>query len=149
MITMSFNRSQRRGETFQKGEPDDHLEAKEQVARYAVRRGFYAVKEYPIEETNFKHQYDVVIFPNKLYLGLPGPYMALAVVEIGYLGDNSRHAKTHGPIAVRDSIVEGKAKEWFPYAKFTRINKGDCKYTWWLDKHLELDTAYSSLMRNS
>jgi len=133
MVTVKI---QRRSETFQPGEPLDHIEAKEQVARYAVRRGFYAVTEYPIEEDNFKHKYDVVIFPKRLYLGLPGPYMAVVVCEIGYLGDNSRHAKTHGPSAVRDSIVEGKAKKWFPKAHFCRLNKGDCRYSWWLEQQL-------------
>ena len=133
MVTM---RVQRRSETFQPGEPQDHLNAKEQVARYAYRRGYYPITEYPIEDLEFKHQYDVVIFPWAIYCGIPGPYMAVAVCEVGYLGDNSRHAKTHGPSAVRDSVVEGYAKKWFPKATFCRIAKGDTKYSWYLEKQL-------------
>lgn len=105
---MSFN--QFRG-NFRKGEPTDHLEAKNIIVGGLQAIGLNVQKEYPLLADlyhPYKHNYDVVAFGE------------IVIVEVD---DPDLHNKPH---KIRnDKIAQERAEETFPGTKFFRLNKHD------------------------
>lgn len=96
---------------FRKGEPMDHLHAKEFIGNLLKWSGYTIQYEYPLLgnlEKPYIHNYDVVAFKYIL------------VVEVD---DPDLHAKKHK--IQNDKIAESYVDKHFPRARFVRLNKDE------------------------
>ncbi len=123
----------RRSETFRRGEPPSHEKAVAFVVDFTMenwkrifltRPSFYAPYNYMFSDKFVKenklqyyiHEYD--------FGALVGDDPQL-VVEIGAVGDDSRHQLPHKSQLINDGIAEKNIRENHPYSRFLRINKED------------------------
>lgn len=107
-MTNHWNQSR---STFRKGEPMDHRQAKEFIGIMLKWSGYQVQYEYPLVDSlvmDYRHNYDVVAFKNVL------------VVEVD---DPDLHAKKKK--RENDKRAESYVDEWFPRAKFLRLNKDE------------------------
>jgi hypothetical protein len=81
---------------------------------------------------------DLVIWEGLDYWVPPALVNARVIVEVGDKGDDSRHNKTRGPQAIKDSYIEGHCKDNYPEVQFRRINKDDTTFKDWSLKYLGL-----------
>ena len=138
---MSFDRSQFRSQTKKKGEPPSHYRAVHFVADFLGRywdRIFLSLPAvYAPYNTVFTERY---VTENKLQyrvhsydLGCTIGSQPIAIVEIGDIGDDSKHNPTHKQQLINDGIAKKYIEEYFPYCRFYRINKDDAM----LELHLK------------
>ena len=138
---MSRYYNQSRSQCNQGGEPTSHTTACNNIDQCATARGYKVYQKYPVDIPPFGYwELDLVIFPYAVYIDRPSLLNAKAIVEVGWKGDDSRHNKTRGPQAVKDSIVSGWCKDNYPDVDFKRINKDDTipEYWDWLSRELKL-----------
>ena len=137
---MSFNRSQTRSGTFKRGEPDSHKKAVLFIADFlgkywdrifltlpAIHAPYHVkfTQEY-IKDNKLqydKHDYDLAAL-----LG-SAPIM---IVEVGDIGDDSKHNPHSKQQLINDGIAKKYIEEYYPYCRFYRINKDDAM----IEKHL-------------
>ncbi len=151
-----MTRQQRQGDCNKGGEPESHMDAKSNVLTYLANRGYLCRKEYPVLRPNYRHQYDLVAFgpdPNKTIVEIfktndfydneklakmdIKKYLdteVKIVVEIGNIGDDTKHNPGHKSQMINDGIAAANAQEIFPEAKFFRLNKDDCLHPKWLQE---------------
>jgi hypothetical protein len=148
----------RRSETFRKGEPDSHKDAVRNLAIYLQNHGINCRKDYPLKKGKYYHEYDLVGFVYNKEVGLIFnnsefhdnekllkwstkkviDFMIDIVVEVGDIGDDSKHNPGHKSQLIKDGIAERHAEESFPESSFFRINKDDSWYPSWIQKKLGL-----------
>src|SRR5215510_6200395 len=125
-----------RSQTLRKGEPEDHQKAVKFVSDFLGRywdKIFHSLPSiyapYGLSFPDrfvlanklkyFVHAYDIGC---TLYGIRNNPIM---IVEIGALGDNSKHNPAHKQQLINDGIAEKYIKENYPFCKFYRLNKDD------------------------
>ena len=69
------------------------------------------------QKTFFGHEYDLIAYN-------PGGYIEF-VVELGDVGDDSKHNPGHKDQLINDGIAKDWVDTRLPLAKFVRINKDD------------------------
>jgi len=137
---MSFNRSQTRSGTFKKGEPDTHKKAVHHIADFlglnwdriflslpAVYAPYNVVFTNRYVEEN-KLQYRVHSYD----LGCSVGNAPIMIVEVGDIGDDSKHNPSHKQQLINDGIAKKFIETYYPYCRFYRINKDDSM----IDQHL-------------
>lgn len=126
-------REKYRSETKRKGEPDSHHNAVVNIIWFLSSYWDKIFKEYPRidapyhvvfpepwrHENNLDyaiHQYDIgVLVGNKL----------LMIIEVGGVGDDSKHQLPHKKQLINDGIAKRYIEEFYPSCLFYRINKED------------------------
>lgn len=135
-------RQQRRSETFRNGEPQSHIDSANAICRYARSMKYDYRKDYPIKCCAYYHEYDIVLFKEKdlrMGFGYTNDYLTTKVtskhildglithvIEVGDIGDDSKHNPGHKEQLIADAVAKYFAQIHFPQAKFVRINKDDC-----------------------
>jgi hypothetical protein len=132
-------RTQRRSETFRKGEPTSHSEAVWEVCRFLEKHGFGYYLEFKAKFDDsfvrlhklkyYSHSYDITVwnYTNETIK---------MFIEVGDIGDDSRHNPGHKQQLINDGIAESYA-DWL-HIPLVRLNKEDCYYEWWLELKLGL-----------
>jgi hypothetical protein len=126
---------QQRSKTFRKGSPESHEKAVHFVADflnlnwdriflslpsiYAPFRLVFTEKFIQENKLQYRiHEYDLAAtFPDRI---------PIAIVEIGAVGDDSKHNAAHKQQLINDGIAKKFIEEYYPYCKFYRLNKDDC-----------------------
>jgi hypothetical protein len=133
----------RRSECNRSGEPDSHKDAARNVAVYLENRGFvckpytvlFSEKYRKIHKISYPgHTYDIGVFVkmDKPKNGL----LIKGIIEIGDIGDDSKHNPGHKSQLINDGVAEKYARTVFPNIFFIRINKDDSWYPSWIQKKL-------------
>jgi hypothetical protein len=140
---LSFNRSARRSETFRKGSPDSHENPVKFICDF-IGRNMYQIfdqlvqvhapfKTYWPREFIKKEKWDK--WPGHHYdIGCTAGKIPKLIVEVGNIGDNSRHSNKEQKI--NDGIAFKFIQEYYPECRFFRINKDDSMYEFYLKKLL-------------
>lgn len=126
-------------EGLKKGEPKSHAAAVEHVMTFLRGRGWIVgplnvrfSKEYKkAHKIKYDgHTYDIAFFSKTR----AGGQIIHGIIEIGGVGDDTKHSKTNQKI--NDGIAEEFAKTRYPSILFARLNKDDVFYNDWLEKEL-------------
>jgi hypothetical protein len=120
-------REQFRSNTFRGGEPPSHVNSSKAVTDLINQhKGFFASERrlilFPDGHT---HEYDIIV-----YMILDDPEggqieRKVLFIEIGDIGDDSRHNPGHKEILINDGINKAHVEKYFPYARYLKINKDD------------------------
>src|ERR1041385_3532048 len=136
---VSFERAQRLSETRKKGVPPSHDRAEANVRAFLVKY----LRDIAIErkwkqnfddafiqfhqlhknkqKTFFGHEYDLMV--RDIVTGYP-----IFVIEIGDIGDDSKHNLGHEEQLINDGIAKNWIESRYPLTKFVRINKDETYY---------------------
>lgn len=126
---------------IKKGEPSSHAKAVEYVSSFLRGRGWivgpHVVKFSEEYKKRHKikydgHTYDIGFFSKGR--GRGGWLVIRGLIEIGGIGDDTKHAKKAQKI--NDGVAEEYARTYYPDALFKRLNKDDVFYNDWLEKEL-------------
>lgn len=137
----AFDRVQRRSEAFRPGPPDDHEAAVKFVGAFLIYQWFRVFPDYETPPTihaplNVVFEEDWAIenkVPYRLHsydVGARGEYAPILIVEIGDIGDNTKHNPGHPSQLINDGIAKRYVEERIPGCRFYRINKDDA-----MDEH--------------
>jgi hypothetical protein len=125
-------REQFRSNTQRKGEPQSHKDSAQSVTDIIHETDdFQVLQRHPIIFLDgYIHEFDLVVF----YVKKLKPdddsddslefYKAL-FVEIGDIGDDSRHNPGHKSQLINDGIAKAHVEKYYPKARYLKINKDD------------------------
>lgn len=81
----------------------------------------------------YKHQFDIVVRKENA-IGST----IIKFIEIGDVGDDSKHQLPHKSQLINDGIAKAHVEQYYPDAKYMKLNKEDVFYRKWLFKELGL-----------
>jgi hypothetical protein len=125
-------REQFRSNTQRKGEPQSHKDSAQSVTDIIHETDdFQVLQRHPVLFLDgYGHEYDLLVF----YVKKLNPdddsddsiqfYKAL-FVEIGDIGDDSRHNPGHKSQLINDGIAKAHVEKYYPKARYLKINKDD------------------------
>jgi hypothetical protein len=119
-------RQQRRSETFRKGEPDSHKDSAQSVCDIVEADPYYLSiqRKTIVFPDGYKHEFDIVV--NRIS----------HFVEIGDVGDDSKHQLPHKSQLINDGVAQAHVEEYFPESRYVKINKDDAFYKEWVHSKL-------------
>jgi hypothetical protein len=125
---------QQRSKTFRKGEPPSHEKAVHFVADFLGKYWDRIFLSLPAIYAPFNVVFtDMFVKENKLKYHIHSYDLAatvgnrtpIAIVEIGDIGDDTKHNPTHKQQLINDGIAKKFIQQYYPYCKFYRLNKDD------------------------
>src|SRR5580765_1724958 len=138
-MSVRFNRASRRSETFRRGSPDSHEDAVQFICDF-IGRNMYDIFDHlvsvhaPLNLTfadKFRKENKGLMkkYPAHSYdlgcMGYNKKYTPMLIVEVGDIGDDSKHNLGHKDQLINDGIAKKFIEEYYPDCKFIRINKDD------------------------
>ena len=143
---VSFNRSARRSETIRKGSPDSHEDPVKYICDF-IGRNMYQIFDQLVEvHAPFKTTWPVKFLIKEKWKKYPGHDYDIGctvgrktpvlIIEVGDVGDDSKHNLGHKEQLINDGIAKKYIEEYYPDCKFVRINKGDALIEHELKKRL-------------
>jgi len=119
-------REQRRSETFKKGEPPSHKDSAQSVCDIVEEELEYlsTQRKTIVFPDGYKHEFDIVVSRITNF------------VEIGDVGDDSKHNPGHKSQLINDGVAKAHVEEYFPEARYVKINKDDAFYKDWVHSKL-------------
>jgi hypothetical protein len=128
-------------EGLKKGEPPSHVAAVEHVMSFLRGRGWIVGPHTVRFSEEYKkahkikydgHTYDIGFFSKTR--GRGGWMVIRGLIEIGGVGDDTKHSKTNQKI--NDGVAEEYARTYYPDTLFVRLNKDDVFHNDWLEEQL-------------
>ena len=123
----SYNRF--RSETFRKGEPQSHIDSAQIVCNFIdeLNPPYFTNQREDFEfPDGFKHQFDIIV--RKTNDDNPEASVITHFVEIGDVGDDSKHQLPHKSQLINDGVAKSHVEIYYRSAKYLKINKGDSFY---------------------
>lgn len=112
----------RRSECKRGGEPQSHKDSADAVCDIVAEHPQFVTvqRKTIIFPDGYKHEFDVVVAE------------ITNLVEIGDVGDDSKHNMGHKSQMINDGIAQAHVEEYLPHVKYVKINKDDAFYSSWV-----------------
>lgn len=133
---MSFNRAARRSETRKAGEPLSHKNAVTFICDFIGRNMYQIFDQLVAVHAPLKLRFTPKFiadnkglekkYPGHAYdIGCTVNRLPVLVIEVGDIGDDTKHNLGHEDQLINDGIAKKFIEENYPDCKFIRINKDD------------------------
>lgn len=127
------------------GVPDSHKSAQKRVVNFIKQKipGVIVYEDWPQKFDDafitfhkldrsrdfLGHEYDIMV--QEIFTGY-----AKFVIEIGDVGDDSRHNPDHPNVLINDGINRNWIETRLPLCKYIKMNKDDTQYSDWIAEKL-------------